>query len=172
MKLNDHIAPITLALAGIALVGIVLVMISWAAPVLTPIMLGWYLTALSLPGYFWLQKRGVKPAIALLILILAIFIGGVVIGLLAIASVNSLQEGLHVYLDNLDAVAANLQVAAGEAGANTNISEMLGSAGLGNLLVKLLPMIIDAIGNFFFALVLVAFFLIEAPRFQRLLQND
>ncbi len=172
MKLNDHIAPITLALAGIALVGIVLVMISWAAPVLTPIMLGWYLTALSLPGYFWLQKRGVKPVIALLLLILAIFMGGVVIGLLAIASVNSLQEGLHLYLDNLDAVAANLQAAAGDAGANMNISGMLGSAGLGNLLVKLLPMIIDAISSFFFALILVAFFLIEAPRFQKLLQND
>lgn len=172
MKLNDHVAPITLALAGIALVGLVLAMLSWAAPILTPIMLGWYLTALALPGYFWLQKRGVKPVIALLVLILVIFIGGVGIGLLAIASINSLQEGLHLYLENLDEVAANLQAAAGETGANTNISEMLGSAGLGNLLVKMLPMIIDAIGNFFFALILVAFFLIEAPRFQKLLQND
>ena len=90
MKINEKFTPITVALAGVALVGIVLVLISWSAPVLTPIMLGWYLTALALPGYFWLQKRGVKKGIALLLLIVTILVGGVAIGLLFIVSINSL----------------------------------------------------------------------------------
>ena len=83
MKVSENFAPITIALAGVALVGIVLILISWSAPVLTPIMLGWYLTALTLPGYLWLQKRGVKKGISLLLLIVTILVGGVAIGLLS-----------------------------------------------------------------------------------------
>jgi len=171
LKLNGKIAPITLALAGVALVGIVLAIISWAAPVLTPILLGWYMTALALPGYFWLQKRGVKKGVALLILIFTLLIGGVAIGLLFIVSINSLQDGLSLYLDNLDQFAAGLEGLAGEAGESTKIGDLLGSGGLGKILASFIPALINAASNFLFGLVLVAFFLLEAPRFQKLLNT-
>jgi len=171
MKLKNF-PPVTLALAGVALVGIVLAIIAWSAPVLTPIMLGWYMTALSIPGYFWLQKRGVKPGVALLLLILTLLIGGVAIGVLAIVSLNSLQDGLHLYLDNLDEFASGLEAAAGETGADLKLADRLGSEGLGKLLASFLPALIDAASSFLFGLVLVAFLLLEAPRFQRLLHND
>ncbi len=172
MSFNDKFAPITLTLVGVALVGIVLALTAWAAPVLTPIMLGWYLAALALPGYFWLQKRGVKPGVALLLLIVTILIGGVAIATLFIVSISSLQDGLQLYLGNLDELAANLQAAMGDVGANLQVAELLGSNGLGKILVRFIPALIDAASTFLFALVLVAFFLIEAPRFQRLLTND
>ena len=172
MKAFDNTAPVTLALAGVVLVGIALILISWAAPVITPIMLAWYMTALAIPGYFWLQKRGVKTGLSLLILILTLLAGGISIGLLFLVGVNSLQDGLQLYLDNLDAFAANVQATLVEMGVDVNADALLGSDGLGRLLVALLPAIINAISNFFFALVLVAFFLIEAPRFHKLLQND
>ena len=171
MKLNDKFAPITFALAGVALVGIVLVIISWAAPVLTPILLGWYMTALALPGYFWLQKRGVKKGVALLILILALLVGGIAIGILFIVSINSLQDGLALYLDNLDQFATSLEGLTGETGQSTKIAELLGSDGLGKLLASFIPALINAASNFLFGLVLVAFFLLEAPRFQKLLNT-
>jgi predicted PurR-regulated permease PerM len=171
LKLNDKFAPITFALAGVALVGIVLVIISWAAPVLTPILLGWYMTALALPGYFWLQKRGVKKGVALLILILALLVGGIAIGILFIVSINSLQDGLALYLDNLDQFATSLEGLTGETGQSTKIAELLGSDGLGKLLASFIPALIDAASNFLFGLVLVAFFLLEAPRFQKLLNT-
>ena len=172
MSFNDKVAPITLALAGVALVGIVVALISWAAPVLTPILLGWYLTALALPGYIWLQARGVKPGIALLLLIVAILVGGVGLVILVIVSVNSLQDGLQLYLGNLDEFAANLQAALGETGANMQVADLMGSNGLGKLLASFLPVLVGAISNFVVGLVLVAFFLLEAPRFNKLLQHD
>lgn len=172
MKFKSNFPPFTMSLAGVALVGVVLALLAWSAPVSTPILLGWYMTALSLPGYFWLQKRGVKPGTALLLLILTLLIGGIAIGVLAIVSVNSLQEGLHLYLGNLDEFASGLQAAAGETGAALKIADRMGSAGLGKLLAAFLPAIIDAASNFLFGLVLVAFLLLEAPRFQRLLKSD
>ena len=170
MKFKSNFSPLTMSLAGVALVGVVLALLAWSAPVSTPILLGWYMTALSLPGYFWLQKRGVKPGIALLLLILTLLIGGIAIGVLTIVSVNSLQEGLHLYLGNLDEFASGLQAAAGETGAALKLADRMGSAGLGKLLAAFLPAIIDAASNFLFGLVLVAFLLLEAPRFQRLLK--
>lgn len=165
---SENFPPITLTLAGVALVGVVLALISWAAPVLTPVMLGWYLAALALPGYFWLQKRGVKEGLALLILILIILVGGVAIGLLFLTSINRLQEGLALYLENLDQLAAVLAKTSSTA---STISGYLGSEGLGKLLASFLPVLINAAANFLFSLVLVAFFLLEAPRFARLLKN-
>ncbi len=173
MNLNDKkIAPINFALAGATLVGITMALISWGEPVLTPILLGWYLTALALPGYFWLQKKGVKTGIALLLLVGAILLGGVSIILLFIVGVNSLQEGLQRYMGGLDQFAAELQASLSAAGISLQLGELLGSEGIGRLLARLLPALIDAASNFLFALVLVAFFLIEAPRFQRLLTGD
>jgi len=171
MKLKNNFPPVALALAGVALVGVVLVLIAWSAPLLTPIMLGWYMTALSIPGYFWLQKRGVKSGVALLLLILTLLIGGVAIGVLVVVSVNSLQDGLQLYLDNLDEFASGLGTAAGGAGADLRLADRLGSEGLGKVLAKFLPALIDAATNFLYALVLVAFFLLEAPRFQKLLNS-
>jgi predicted PurR-regulated permease PerM len=171
MKVSENFAPITIALAGVALVGIVLILISWSAPVLTPIMLGWYLTALTLPGYLWLQKRGVKKGISLLLLIVTILVGGVAIGLLFTVSINSLQDGLSLYLDNLDEFAESVADTLGESGASATVGNLLGSGGLGKVLANFLPALIDAATDFLFSLVLVAFFLLEAPRFQKLLNN-
>ncbi len=165
MKINEQLAPITIALAGVALVGIILVLISWAAPVLTPIMLAWYLTALALPGYFWLQKRGIKQGIALLLLMAALLIGGAALGLLLFTSINSLQDGLALYLNNLDELAAGI---AGTSSASSTISGFLGSEGLGKVLIKSLPALLNAATNFLYSLVLVAFFRSETPRFREL----
>ena len=171
MKIKENFAPITIALAGVALVGIVLILISWSAPVLTPIMLGWYLTALALPGYIGLQNRGVKRGIALLLLISAILVGGVAIGLLFIVSINSLQNGLALYMDGLDELAASVAEALGGSEESAAVGNLLSSDVLGKVLASFLPALISAATNFLFSLVLVAFFLLEAPRFQRLLNN-
>ena len=165
MKISENVAPISISLAAVALVGIILVLISWAAPVLTPIMLAWYLTALAMLGYFWLQKRGIKQDIALLLLIAALLIGGAALGLLFVISINSLQDGLALYLNNLDEFAAGI---AGTSGTSSTIAGFLGSEGLGKVLVKFLPALIDAATSFLYSLVLAAFFLLEAPRFREL----
>ena len=97
MKLSEQFPPVVRALVAALLLGGILVLISWAGSVLTPIMLAWYLAALSLPGFFWLQKRGLKPGLAMLLLVAVLLIGGVAIGALVIVSVDSLQQGLETY---------------------------------------------------------------------------
>lgn len=172
MSLNEKIAPIIFSLASVALVGLMLVLISWLAPVLTPIMLGWYLTALALPSYFWLQKRGVKSSFALMILIAAILAGGIGMVILFTTSINSLQEGLQLYTGNLDSVAADLEAALGTTGTAMNVSGWMGSGGLGKVLAAVIPALVDVASNFLVGLVLVAFLLIETPRFRKLMAND
>ncbi len=172
MKVEEKIAPITFALAGVALVGLVMILISWSASVLTPILLGWYLTALALPGYFWLQKRGVKSSYALLILILAILASGIGMALLFITSINSLQDGLQLHLGNLDNMAADLEASLGATGAAMGVSGAMGSDGLGKVLVAIISMLVDMASNFLIGLVLVAFLLIETPRFRKLMAHD
>ena len=74
MNLSEQFSPFVRALVAAALAGGLLVLISWAGPVLVPILLAWYLAALSLPGYFWLQKRGVKSGLAMLVLVFLVFV--------------------------------------------------------------------------------------------------
>jgi predicted PurR-regulated permease PerM len=170
-SMSRNIPPIALSLAAVALVGISLFILSWSAPIITPILLAWYLTALALPGYFWLQKRGLRKGIALILLIFIILVGGVTIGLLFILALNSLQAGLSLYLDNLDAFAESVTAALDVESQSGTIVDWLGSNGLGQILINLLPALIDAATSFLFSLVLVAFLLLEAPRFQRLLNT-
>jgi predicted PurR-regulated permease PerM len=170
MKLHEEIPPIAMSMIGVVLVGLVLVLISWAGEILTPLLLAFYLTALVLPGYFWLQKRNVKPGLALLILIGMLLLGGVAIGFLFVSSVNSLQDGLQLYLTDLNEALANLEASLGTVGESANVAE--GGQVLGAVLANFIPALIDAAANFLFSAVLVAFFLIEAPRFHRLLQTS
>jgi predicted PurR-regulated permease PerM len=172
MKLSEQFSPFARALAAAVLAGAILVLFSWAAPVLVPIMLAWYLAALSLPGYFWLQRRGLKPGIAMLLLVFVLLIGAVAVGALVVVSVDSLQSGLDQYMSGLDDAAAELQAFLAQAGIQLDTSSLSSSGPAGELLRAFLAAFSDVIIDFFFSLVLVAFFLLESPRFYRLIKED
>jgi len=172
MKLSEQFPPVVRALVAALLLGGILVLISWAGSVLTPIMLAWYLAALSLPGFFWLQKRGVKSGLAMLLLIAVLLIGGVAIGVLVIVSVDSLQQGLETYLGSLDDVAADLQSTLSKAGLPVNRVGWSAKETLGELARSFLAAILEAVKDFFFSLILVAFFLLESGRFRKLITED
>jgi MFS superfamily sulfate permease-like transporter len=158
--------------ATVELVGLVLALIAWAGPVLTPILLAWYLAALSLPGYFWLQKRGVKSGLAMLLLISVLLIGGLAIGVLVIVSVDSLQKGVETYLGSLDDLAAELQTTLDDVGIPVNRIGWSGKEALGEIMRAFLAAILEAVKDFFFSLILVAFFLLESGRFRKLITED
>jgi AI-2 transport protein TqsA len=172
MNLSDQFSPFVRAMVAAALVGGILVLIFWAGPVLVPIMLAWYLAALSLPGYFWLHRRGLKSGLAMLILVFVLLIVSVAIAVLVVVSVDSLQSGVDKYMRGLDDLASGLQMKLDEAGIRINTSSMSGSGALGQMLRAFLAAFPDVIMNFFFSLVLVAFFLLESPRFYRLVKED
>jgi predicted PurR-regulated permease PerM len=172
MKLIDEFPPLVRTLVGLVLVGLALALISWAGTVLTPILLAWYLAALSLPGYFWLQKRGVKSGLAMLLLIAVLLIGGIAIGVLVIVSVDSLQEGLETYLGSLDDLAGELQTTLDDVGIPVNRIGWSGKEALGEIMRAFLAAILEAVKDFFFSLILVAFLLLESGRFRKLITED
>ena len=99
--IRDEFAPITLALTGALTIGLLLVLIQWGSPVLVPILLATYIAALCLPIYSWLMKKGLRKNIALVVMILVVLLGLAVIGLLLLAGVNRLTEGLAEYASGL-----------------------------------------------------------------------
>jgi predicted PurR-regulated permease PerM len=64
------------ALLGVALVGFVLVLMRLAAPVLNPILLALFLTALAAPGFRWLQRKGLRRGPVLVGIVLVGALGG------------------------------------------------------------------------------------------------
>ena len=68
-SLSEGVSPVIRALLGIVLVGAILVLISWAAPVISPIMVAGFVAALVAPLYFWLERRGVSSGLAVILLV-------------------------------------------------------------------------------------------------------
>lgn len=151
-------------MAGLALVGIILYLLHWAAPVAAPIFFAMYLTAILSPLYRWLMKKGIKKGLVLLLLISGILGVGTAVAWLALVSVQGLQASLTAYDSQLTVKIAELtgslstdpEVAA-------NISQFLSS-----LLARALLATVQVAGNFLFAAVLTAFLLLEFDRFMGL----
>lgn len=159
------------ALAGLALVGLVLLLMHLAAPVLVPVLFAFYLAALALPAFGWLQRRGVKRGVALLVLIAILVGGGIALILLVLTSVRHLQAGLQTYSTELAAKAAELEAVLARAGIQPGESGQAGAAAA-SVLSSLLRAIVDVASNAVVSLVVVAFFLLESQRLLQILRSD
>jgi len=149
-----------------------MVIIWWASPVLTPILLAAYIAALCWPLYGWLQRRGVHRGLSLVILLLVVFgvVGGI-IGLLFL-SAREVRNGLEQYSDGLDSGLAS--IARSISGVSPAVDSALGGidgSSLTSFLDGFMTGVIEAAANGLFALVLVAFFLLESGRFIRLFET-
>ncbi len=127
MNFNDMtISPITRALAGIALVGFYLILVHLAAPVLVPILFAFFLIALALPVFQWLQRRGLKRGLALFLLVALLLAVGLGLLLLALISVKSLQSGMAANSDESSAKISELAAVLASSGVDlSSVSEQL-----------------------------------------------
>ena len=82
------------------------------------------------------------------------------------------KKGIETYLGSLDDLAAELQTTLDEAGLQIDTSSWSGKEALGQIMRAFLAAIPDVVKDFFFSLVLVAFFLLESPRFRKLIKED
>src|SRR6188768_4512218 len=57
-------------------VGLLLFLVQWAQPVLAPLTLGLFITALTAPVFGWSLGRGAPPAVALLVTVGGVLIVG------------------------------------------------------------------------------------------------
>ena len=113
---NQSFPPIARALAGLGLVGFVLLLMHLAAPVLVPVLFAFFLAALALPVFQWLQRRGVKRGLALVLLIVAMLGGGIALIVLATVSIRHLQAGMQLYAGELAARMEALEAALAQRG--------------------------------------------------------
>jgi predicted PurR-regulated permease PerM len=172
MKIFEELAPITLVIAGTVLVGLLLVLISWAAPVLTPVMMAGYLAALFAPLYTWLQRRGVNKRTALILLVVVLVAGGLLLAGLLVLSVNRLTEGIITYQSQLGDQESRLRDTLTAMGLEEgDLRSMISGDALTTVLVAILGFVVDFAGDLLFSLVLIAFFLLESNRFLRLAET-
>jgi len=164
--------PLARSLAVLALVGVVLLLMHLAAPVLVPVLFAFYLAAIAMPPFQRLLRRGVRRGPALLLLIVALAAGGIGLVLLALASINRLQAGLQLYSDQLAARLADLTAALAQAGIHLGGASGQAASVATTVLGGLLRAIANVASNAIVSLVVVAFFLLESPRFVAILRSD
>lgn len=151
-------------LVGLALTGLILFFLQWAAPVVTPIFFALYLTVILSPVYRWLTGKGLKKGTVLLLLITGILVTGTAVALLAVASVQGIRTTLPTYDSQLtDRVEALLAAVNSNPEMAANISDFLSA-----LLAQVLVVSVQVAGNFVFSAVLTSFLLLEFDRFRGL----
>lgn len=164
MKVDFHPPPIVLSTAGLALFGLLLVLLQWAAPVVTPIMLALYMAALAAPLYVWMTKRGWASGWALAALvgvIVVIFIG---LGILLLLSADRLRTGLGVYGGQIADQLAVLEI---DTVAGAGVESRIGGS-LSGVLLFFVAAVAKVAGTLVFSTMVVALLLLEIPRLRNL----
>jgi predicted PurR-regulated permease PerM len=161
-------APPASALLAVVLVGILLYLVSWAAPVLAPLGLGIFLAALAAPLFTWLEGRGLSSPVALTATIGLVLVVGGLIALLALASAQALTDGLATYTSDLQTRYADASGSLDSAGLPATIRELLPPETLAAALRSTIAIVIDLGTDLLFAVVVAALLLLDGPRLARL----
>lgn len=172
ITMTERIPGVALVLIGAVFVGLLMVLISWAAPVLTPIMVAAFLAALAAPIYFWLQKKGMSSSMSLVLLVVLIVVAILAIaGLLWISS-NRMIEDLAQYQTGLEASEPEIEAVLAQLGiTQQSLSDAFTGEKLAGLVAAILGGVASFAGDLMFALVLVAFLLIDSKRLYGLATN-
>ena len=168
-SLSEGVSPVIRALLGVVLVGAILVLIKWAAPVITPIMVAGFVAALVAPLYFWLERRGVSTGVALILLVVLVVVVLLFIAGLLWISAQRVIEGVAVYQTGLEEFETAID-SLGIRGAS--LGDVLSAEQLATILVTIAVWVADAVADLLFGLVLVAFILADAKRLFTLAETE
>jgi predicted PurR-regulated permease PerM len=75
---------------GVVVVGALIFFMHWAAPVLVPIFLALFLTALATPGYRWLLTQRLPQPVCLLVIVITVLLTAAGLALLGFVSLARL----------------------------------------------------------------------------------
>lgn len=167
-----NLSPLARWLVGLGLVGLVLLLLHLAAPLLTPVLLAFFLAALTLPLHRRLEKRGLGRGLALLILVVLLLVGGIALILLLLVSVRQLQAGLTLYGDQLAARFEDIAAALAQQGIVPEDAAGQAADIASSFLGSFLRLLASAASSGLVSLVIVAFFLLESPRFLQIIQSE
>jgi AI-2 transport protein TqsA len=153
----------------IAAIVIILAGMAWMSSVLTPLMLGVFFSALAAPLFQWLVRRKVPRWLSLVILIALMGAGLLGLALLIGAATRQFAAGLQTYRSDL---AQHLQELQG-ALSNLNFTALADSvqpaqqaAQTTDWVQQFLSAVIGVVSDAVFALLVVAFLLLESQHFE------
>jgi predicted PurR-regulated permease PerM len=135
-----------------------------AGPVLAALVLALACT----PLYQWLQRKGLKPGLALLtltLLVLAVFVG---LGWLVLVSFQTLAQTLPTYTANMQAEVSEIAANLAALGVNEESATAAGStavAAITTIAAQVLSTGLNLVVNVLIILVLLVFLVAESPRY-------
>jgi AI-2 transport protein TqsA len=162
--------PVILILAGFI---IVVAGMKAASPILVPFFLAVFIAVICAPPLFWLQRKGVPKALALITILVGILIVGGLFGTLIGRSLNAFLSSLPGYQEQLSTHIATLIGWFHEKGINIPKEEVAGAFHPGwmmSLAGNILSTLSSVLTNGFLILLTVVFILLEAADLPKKLQ--
>lgn len=154
-------------LIGAALV-VVLAGMRAAASILVPFLLSAFIAVVSAPPFFWLQRKRVPKALAIVIVIVAIIGFGLVVGGLVGTSLDDFSSNVPVYQENLEEKTAALLGWLSGLGIDFSyegLEDVLNPGAAMKLAAGMLKGLSGVLTNAFLIVLTVIFILLEASSF-------
>jgi predicted PurR-regulated permease PerM len=150
-------------------VGLFLFLAQWASPVLAPVFLGLFITALTAPLFGWALTRSGSPAIALMVTIGGVLLVGIVIALIAFASANQLLASLDLYTERVLARYPELSQALSVIGLTVRMDTLIPSDAVPVVLRTTVGIVIDVASALCVAVIIAALLLLDGRRLATLI---
>lgn len=139
-----------------------------ATVILVPFLLSAFIAIICAPAMFWLQRKGVPSAVALLIVVVVVLGIGGLVGTLVGQSVSSFSQDLPMFQDKIKQQTASMVAWLAAKGVDTTtlaLDEMFDPGGAMRLAGTLLNSLGNVLTNGFLILMTVIFMLLEAANF-------
>jgi AI-2 transport protein TqsA len=140
----------------------------WAAPILVPFLMSLFIAIISGPPLFFLHRKGVPRALALLIVVATVIVSGLLLAVLVGNSIDDFSRSLPVYQARLQEQRTALLAWLGGLGIDVpagGFLEALDPGAAMKLIARLLTGLAGALTNAFLILITVIFILLEASGF-------
>ena len=144
-----------------------------ASSILVPFFLAVFIAVICAPPLFWLQRKGVPKVVALVLILLAILVVGVLFGALIGPSLSNFLTSLPVYQGRLSAHIAALISWLREQGVNIPADEVphiLNPGWVMSLVGGIFSALSSVLTDAFLILLTVVFILLEAADFPKKLR--
>ncbi len=166
-NLNNSSSFLRLVLIGAGVV-VIIAGLKTFADIISPAIMAGFFALLFIPLYQWLQRKGLRSGLALLVLILLLLGIALGLGLLIATSFNVLFETLPEYTANLETEVANLANTLSQIGVEADGVERTGDTAV-SLMTSIVGNIMETAVNMLLVgmvvLVLLIFIIAESPHY-------
>lgn len=145
-------------------VGLLLYLAQWASPVLGPLFLGLFITALMAPLFGWLRGRTGSSALALVVTVGAVVAVGGLIMLIAFASANQLSDSIDRYRDQVVERYPELSHALTLVGVTVRVDGLIPADAVPSILGSVVGVVTQVASTLGFAIIISALLLLDGRR--------